>query len=152
MSILLCYDGSPGAKHAISVAHETLGHMPATLLHVWNPPVEFLAAAPFGTASGEGEPSIAELERLSVERAQEVAQEGHELARELGPAVDTRIERNDSSVWQTILGVAAETDAELIVIGTHGATAVQSLLLGSVSNAVIHHSKRRVLVVPAETR
>jgi nucleotide-binding universal stress UspA family protein len=152
MSILLCYDGSPSAKHAISVAHETLGHMPATLLHVWNSPVEFLAAAPFGTASGEGGPSIAELERLSLERAQEIAQEGNELARELGLAVDTRIERNDSSVWQTILGVAAETDAELIVIGTHGATAVQSLLLGSVSNAVIHHSKRRVLVVPAETR
>lgn len=152
MSILLCYDGSPSAKHAISVAQQALGHMPSTLLHVWNPPVEFLAAAPWGTASGVGGPSIVELERLSLERAQEIAQEGHALARDLGLAVDTRIERNDSTVWQTILGVAAETDAELIVIGTHGATAVQSLLLGSVSSAVIHHSKCPVLVVPAETR
>ncbi len=152
MSILLCYDGSPSARQAISVAHQTLGLMPATLLHVWNPPVEFLAAAPFGTASGEGGPSIAEFERLSLERAQEIAQKGQELARELGLTVDTRTERADPSVWQTILGIADETDAELIVIGTRGATAVQSLLLGSVSNALVHHSKRPVLVMPAAAR
>jgi nucleotide-binding universal stress UspA family protein len=152
MPVLVCYDGSPSAKHAISVVHETLGRLPVTLLHVWSPPAEFLAAAPFGTASGEGGVSIAELERLSLERAQEIVQEGYELARQLGLAVDARTERNDSSVWQTILGVAAETEAELIVIGTRGATAVQSLLLGSVSNAVVHHSKRPVLVVPAEAR
>jgi nucleotide-binding universal stress UspA family protein len=149
MSILLCYDGSPSAKRAISVAHETLGHMPATLLHVWNPPLEFLAAAPFGTASGAGGPSIDELERLSLERAQVIAHEGQALARELGLAVEIRTERSDASVWQTILGVANETDATLIVFGTHGATAVQSLLLGSVSNALVHHSKRPVLVVPS---
>jgi nucleotide-binding universal stress UspA family protein len=94
----------------------------------------------------------ARFERLSLERAQEIAREGQELARELGLAVDTRTERNGSSVWQMILGVADEIDAELIVIGTHGATAVQSLLLGSVSNALVHHSKRPVLVVPAEAR
>jgi hypothetical protein len=115
MSLLLCYDGSPSAKHAITVAHATLGHKPLTLLHVFNPPEEVLADA-------------------------------------FGFVVEPRVERSQTAVWQTILDVAAQTDAELIVIGTHGATAVQSALLGSISNAVVHHSERPVLVVPTPAK
>ncbi len=45
MSILICYDGSPSAKRAVSVASATLPHGHATLLHVWEPPAAFLADA-----------------------------------------------------------------------------------------------------------
>lgn len=37
--ILLCYDGSPSAKHAISFASSLFGSQPVTLLSVWNPPL-----------------------------------------------------------------------------------------------------------------
>jgi nucleotide-binding universal stress UspA family protein len=149
MSILICYDGSPSAKHALSVAQATIGHEHITLLHVWNPPAEFLADS-FGTTNAPTDTTITGLERFAIERANAIAQEGHELAGQLGLVVDTRVQRNESSVWQTILDVAAETDSGLIVVGTHGATAVQSALLGSVSNALLHHSKLPVLVVPAD--
>jgi hypothetical protein len=69
MSILLCYDGSSSAKHALSVAHATLGHRPLTLLHVWSPPPEVLADASSAKALSGG-PSKAELERVVFERAQ----------------------------------------------------------------------------------
>jgi nucleotide-binding universal stress UspA family protein len=145
--ILLCYDGSPSAKQAILVAHTTIGGNLATLLHVWSPPEAFLADAPFGQAPVE--PSIVDLERRALERAQAIAREGHARAQGLELAAESRIERSGGAVWRTILDVADELNAELIVIGTHGRTAVQSNLLGSVSNAVVHHSQRPVLVVPA---
>ena len=44
--------------------------------------------------------------------------------------------------------VADELTAEMIVCGTHGRSALQSDLLGSVSNALVHHAPRPVLVVP----
>jgi nucleotide-binding universal stress UspA family protein len=149
MSILICYDGSPSAKHAVTVAHATLGHEAATLLHVWNPPA--VVGDSFGLSSPPSGPSIVELERFAVERGQVIAEEGEQLARRLGLAVEARLVRSETAVWSTILEVAAETDAELVVIGTRGATAVQSHLLGSVSNAVVHHSERPVLVVPASS-
>lgn len=151
MSILICYDGSPSARHALTVAQATVGHARVTLLHVWNPPAEFLADS-FGTTGAPSDPTIAELERIAVQRADAIAQDGRDLARQLGLVVDVRVQRNESSVWRTILDVAAETDSELIVVGTHGATAVQSALLGSVSNTLLHHSTLPMLVVPAESR
>jgi nucleotide-binding universal stress UspA family protein len=144
---VICHDGSPSAKHAVSVAHATLGHKPAVLLHVWSPPAEFLADA-FSTSAAVTGPSIVELERLALERAQELAEQGYEVARQIGFAVELRLERNDTSVWRKILDVADETEADLIVAGTRGQTALQSALLGTVSNAVAHHSARPVLVVP----
>jgi len=144
--ILLCYDGSPSAEHAISVAQSACGSKPATLLSVWSPP--FPAADSFGIAATPTPASFDELEQFASERAQAIARQGCEHARGLGIPVEARVERSDSNVWRTILDVADELNAELIVIGTRGVTAVQSALLGSVSNAVVHNSERPVLVVP----
>lgn len=147
MSILLCYDGSPSARHALAIANATLGDRPVTVLHVWNPPVKVLADA-FGAKEPAHAASTDELEGRALGRAQEIAGEGAELAREAGFVVEGRVERSDGAVWETILEIAEQTDADMIVIGTHGTTAVRSVLLGSVSNAVVHHSERPVLVVP----
>jgi len=147
VSVLICYDGSESARHALEVANATLGHEPATVLHIWNPPVDVLPDA-FGAEEADDGPATASLEHDALARAQEIAHEGQELARERGLNVEARVERNRGSVWETILDVAREVDAELIVVGTHGTTAVQPALLGSVSSAFIHHSDRPVLVVP----
>ena len=141
MSTLICYDGSPSAKRALSVAASAVDGAPAVLLNVWNPPQRVLADS-FGITEHDAGPSFVALEELIAHRAAGVLADGEELAGRLGFAV------NRSSVWQTILDVADEVDASLIVTGTHGTTAVQSDLLGSVSNALVHHARRPVLVVP----
>lgn len=145
MSTLICYDGSDSAKHALAVAHDTLGHRPVTLLHVWTPPAAVLADA-FSTRS-DG-PSREDLEAFARSRALEIVGEGAGIGDGLGFQVEPRVDRCETTVWQTILNVADQIDAGLIVSGTHGATAVQSSVLGSVSDGVVHHSGRPILIVP----
>ena len=151
MTTLICYDGSPSAERAVAVAAATLAHKPTTLLHVWNPPPAVIADA-FSVAASSHGPSTDELEHLAIARADEIARSGEDLGRELGLAVEVRVERAHGSISQAILDVASETDADLIVIGTHGTRAVESSLLGSVSSEVVHHSDRPVLVVPGGAR
>jgi nucleotide-binding universal stress UspA family protein len=148
MSTLICYDGSPSAQRALSVAASALDGAPAVLLHVWNPPQRVLADS-FGVSEDNAVLNTDKLQTFIEDHAAEVVADGEAFAGRLGFAVTSRQEVNRSSIWQTILDVADEVDATLIVTGTHGSTAVQSGLLGSVSNALVHHAHRPVLVVPS---
>jgi nucleotide-binding universal stress UspA family protein len=152
MSILICYDGSESARRALTVAHNTLVGGEAVLLHVWNPPEAVLADS-FGTrAAVHANGPADKLEEMAHQRAHEVMAQGRALAGELGVQVQPREARSHSGVWQTILKVADEIGADLIVAGTHGTTAVQEQPLGSVSGGLVHHSERPVLIVPAGSR
>ena len=149
MSIVICYDGSASAKRSLAVAERVLGHEPAVLLHVWSPP-DRMAADAFAIRDDDT-PTYDQLEASARERAHEVLGEGKSLAEELGFAVTPRDERSPSSVSDTILEIADELDADLIVAGTRGTTAVADQLLGSVSNTLVHHARRPVLVVPVQS-
>jgi nucleotide-binding universal stress UspA family protein len=50
-------------------------------------------------------------------------------------------------VWKTIVEIADRHDAATIVMGSRGLTGLRSMLLGSVSNAVVHHADRPTLVI-----
>jgi nucleotide-binding universal stress UspA family protein len=54
----------------------------------------------------------------------------------------------DGSPAQEIVRYAAEHQADLIVVGSHGRAMMGRLLLGSVADSVLHHAGRAVLVVP----
>ena len=146
MSIVICYDGSASAKRSLAVAERVLGDEPAVLLHVWSPP-DRVAADAFAIRDDDN-PTYDQLEASARERAHEVLDEGKSLAEQLGIAVTPRDERSHSSVSDTILEIADELDADLIVAGTRGTTAVAEQVLGSVSNTLVHHARRPVLVVP----
>jgi len=51
-------------------------------------------------------------------------------------------------VWQRVVEVADEIDASLIVCGARGRNAAKRALVGSVSEAVLHHSHRPTLITP----
>lgn len=146
MSILICYDGSPSAKHAIAVAASVLPERRVTLLHVWNPPAPILVDA-FGEPDVVAGASGITLDQWCLDRAEQVLSEGRSLAVGLGLVAEGRLERSRHSVATTILEVAEELGA-IVVVGTRGAAAVQSNLLGSVSHAVVYGSHLPVLVVP----
>lgn len=146
--ILLCYDGSPSAKHAIGAAHAIVGQSPATLLHVWEPPANALGPDPFGGIETWSGPQIVELEAMALERANRTVEYGTEQARDAGFKVKARLERTDLNPWRAILAIADELDAKLIVVGSRGLSPIESVLIGSTSNSLVHHSLRPVMVVP----
>lgn len=50
-----------------------------------------------------------------------------------------------------IIGCSKEFGADLIVLGTHGRTGLDRLLMGSVAEHVVRHAEVPVLVVPAKS-
>ena len=58
------------------------------------------------------------------------------------------VQVEEGIVWQTILDVADEVDADVIVMGCRTHSAIGQALLGSTANKVMYHSHRPVLIVP----
>ena len=147
MSILICYDGSESAKHAVSATAQLLPATPVLLVTAWAPPPSALPDS-FGQEAdelhGDDDPLIVQ----ARERAREIAEQGRDLALELGLPADAKTVRADSSYWQALLDTAQGNEAELMVLGTRGHHAAESHLLGSVANSVAHHSQIPVMVVP----
>lgn len=53
---------------------------------------------------------------------------------------------------KTLLAEAERLEIDLIVMGTHGRTAVMDILVGSVSHAVLRHTEIPVLLVPVRRK
>ena len=53
---------------------------------------------------------------------------------------------------ETILKEASDLEVDMIVVGSHGRGAMYQLLVGSVSEGVLHKSRYPVLVIPTHKR
>jgi nucleotide-binding universal stress UspA family protein len=58
------------------------------------------------------------------------------------------VKSDPGPLWKTILAVADDDAAGLVVLGSRGLTGLRSMLMGSVSSAVVHHAARPTLVIP----
>ncbi|GAA2616450.1 universal stress protein [Actinomadura fulvescens] len=151
MTILIAYDGSDDAKAAIGFAGRHLSRAPAVVLVVWEPLLVQLARSSIATP-GAFVRDDTEAERQQREEAERFAADGAELARQAGlTEVTPRAEASTGPIWATIVDVADELDASLVVTGSRGLARARSVLLGSVSDRVLHHVKRPVLIVPHVT-
>lgn len=138
--VLIAYDGSPGAAHAIEAAGSLFSGRPASVVCVWSP---ILVGAP---AVGGVPAYLSDLEPRLTENARETAEEGARLAREAGFDAETYT-ASESPTWLGIVELAETLDVEVIVVGARGLSGFKSALLGSTSNGVLHHTTRPVLVV-----
>jgi len=53
---------------------------------------------------------------------------------------------------ESILKEASDLDVDMIVVGTHGRGAMYQLLVGSISEGILHKSRYPVLVIPTHKR
>jgi nucleotide-binding universal stress UspA family protein len=139
--ILVATDGSPAAwaalEQALVLAAETGSGI--AVITVWR-----ALQGDFGLAypSTAVLPDILEAERTHAEASLETA---FTRAEEAGVAIVTRLATGDPA--EVICSYAEEIQARLIAIGTRGHGTVATLILGSVSQAVVRNAPCPVLVV-----
>ena len=145
--VLLAYDASDGAKRAIAVAGELLGPRRALVLHVWEP---WAAEAPaLAGASATVQGMAAQLDEIADQQSESHAADGVQVATGAGFDAEGLSQEASGPIWKTILDAAEGHGCAAIVVGSRGLTGI-SAALGSVSNGVVHHSRRPVLVVSDE--
>jgi nucleotide-binding universal stress UspA family protein len=145
-TILIATDGSPAGTAALDEALELARATGDGLLvvTVWR-----ALQGDYGVAY----PSAALLtDLLESERchAEAVLLEAAELAAAAGVTVQTELVTGDPA--ERICALAREHDVRLVAVGTRGHSVVRSLLLGSVSSAVVRRAPCPVLVVSDRER
>jgi len=146
--ILIAYDGSDDAKAAIEHAASLMPGQPATVVTVWEPYIHMLTRYPTPGGLLIGDDTV-EIDDASRNAADDKAEEGAALARSHGLDAGSRGVARQDSIAETLLGEADRANASAIVVGSRGLGGLGSLLLGSVSHALIQHADRTVVVVPS---
>jgi nucleotide-binding universal stress UspA family protein len=148
--ILFCFDGSDGSLSALRAAGDLISRpAEAVILTVWET-IETQLALAGGFAAGfvEG----ADLDTQEQAAAKSAAEEGARLATEHGYQAAPMVRQAYTGVGTTILEVADELSARLIVCGQRGRGTLRAALLGSVSHRLASHARHPVLIAPQVSR
>lgn len=143
--LLLCYDGSDGAKAAAESAATLFASRRALVCVVWQP---ITAVSSLGWSVPIDGATIELLENEARSRAEQLAAEGVEVARAAGLEPEPYVvEAGSGPVWDAIVRAADERDVAAVAMGSRGLTRLRQMVLGSVSEGVVRHSARPVLIV-----
>lgn len=152
--VMIAYDGTHNARRAVHYAGKFLTATTRTVvLTVWSPsragpdPISVDLDDPPDPADPDDPDDL----DVALADAQRTNAEGITLARTAGFEAEPLCIAADGTVWRTIIDAADSLDADLIVTGTRGTTGLRSLLQFSVSDHVLRHGKRPVLIVPSES-
>ena len=151
--ILVAIDGSDSSNRAAKVAFDLAEGLKAELvvLHAITPPTAYYGST-FATPSGTAPPPISQHEidayyEYARKAAKTMVEELESLSKKRGVKLRSDLPQGVSSVVETIITHAEAEDVDLIVVGTRGLGGFKKLLLGSVSNGVVSHATKPVLVV-----
>jgi nucleotide-binding universal stress UspA family protein len=151
MKVLLATDGAKQSNAAVDMLNRLVikdGD------HIYVVSVVDLAVPIAVDIYGGYLPDTTEYEKAAKDNAAQVLSDAaRKLREQLG---DKKVEISTDVLFGSpesrIVEMADEIKPDLIVVGTHGYSGWERLLLGSVSDAVVHHAPCSVMVVrcPAE--
>ncbi len=93
-------------------------------------------------------PDAGGAEHILLEQAQEDIKGQAERLREAGLEVETIVKWGTAP--RTLSLLADKHEAEILVVGSHGRSMLQRMLLGSVAMSLLHHATKPVLIVRME--
>jgi len=93
-----------------------------------------------------------ELESSAHEKAQEFAEQAAAQIRERFPNIDLTAQVSMGTPDRLLIEAAKQWQADLIVIGSHGRGFWGRMLLGSITDSLVHHAPCSVLVVRGTNR
>ena len=145
MKILIATDGSEFSRAAIDMIPKFFGNDGTSefkIISVYETPAP-MAAEPFAISAEY----YAELENISKNAAQSHADAAQLELKKQFPDSNVSIAVARGNPAAMIVEEAKNWNADLIVVGSHGFGFWSRLMLGSVSNGVLHHAPCSVLVV-----
>jgi nucleotide-binding universal stress UspA family protein len=145
--VLIAYDGSEPANHAIDQAGRLFPGMEGLVVTVWASVGHAAGAARIALSQAMINEAVARMDTEAEAQAAAMAQAGAARARAAGLDASTRVLPDNPSVASAILRAAENDDAAAVIVGSRGRSNVRSVLLGSVSNSLVHHCRRPVVVV-----
>jgi nucleotide-binding universal stress UspA family protein len=150
--ILVPLDGSEHSLKALEVAIQIAKKFGGkiTLIHVYSVSVRPIIVPEPATLTPSGFPVMTSTEVSRVAEAarksgSNILANGEQMVKAEGVEVETLLK--EGHTVQEIVKKAREGMFDLIVIGARGISKIRELLLGSVSDGVIHHATCPVLVV-----
>jgi len=145
-SIVVGTDGSQTAAEAVTQAVD-LARTHEARLHVVcaYEPVGARRLVP-GRGAEETPPPDVEWQVNPLAEADATLEAAALQARAAGVA-DVHVHARQGDAADSILDVAEERDAELIIVGNKGMTGAKRFLLGSVPNKISHHAPCSVLII-----
>jgi nucleotide-binding universal stress UspA family protein len=137
-TIVVGVDGSDASIRALEFAASLVEDLSDAALVVAHARYLPYLWAPKHVAEDEFRDLLDEVE-LAVREAAHAALEGRRLQWALA--------LREGEPSQVLSAIVHETDASFVVVGRHGSSAVGELVLGSVSNRLVHRTDVRVLLV-----
>lgn len=150
--VVIGFDGSAAAEHALRSAAPLLGSHPVVVVVVWEAGrafelMELPNVALDVPPAGLDVRTAFQVDQAMYEQAQRLAGHGAALARQLGLEADGLAVADEITVPDTLLRVAEEYDSTAMVVGSHGHSTLGEILLGSTTHALLRHAGRPVVVV-----
>jgi nucleotide-binding universal stress UspA family protein len=150
-TILIGYDGSAYADHAIDEAAQLFPGADAIVMTAWTSVRDVARAGRAALPEAVIEKAASEMDAVAEAAAKATAQAGADRASAAGLYARAQTACVDGSVAEAILQAADGHDVMSVVVGSRGRSGFRSALLGSVSNTVVQHSAKPVVVVHRDT-
>jgi|GEM_PF-2546775 nucleotide-binding universal stress UspA family protein len=139
MKVLICCDYSVAGEHVLYEAQKFLKAFPDAAIDVFS--VIDMSIVSVSGMSNNGELlNSMEMDCKELQKKAEAIFAGRKISFSSEPGY----------LAETVLAKATNLQADLLILGTHGRTGLERIMLGSVAENVLRHVKCNTLIVPVK--